>query len=244
MSARVRIKVRPTNPTVKIRFRPSGTNIDIATQAEAEAGASNTVAMTPLRTAQAIDVQVPALIPTTAYTLTLLDDANAGTARTTLGLGTAATQNTGTSGANVPLLNGANTFSAAQNVTADLTWDGAAGTVYTPTIVTTGTITTTTVNSARWKRFGKYVYVSGVLTVTNKGTASGVSMRISLPAGLAVQNVGMGSGYMTATGAMLSVSAGRDNANDMTIVTYDATLSLWGANGTFYYTCMYETSAT
>jgi hypothetical protein len=65
-----------------------------------------------------------------------------------------------------------------------------------------------------------------------------------LPAGLAVQNVGMGSGYMTATGAMLSVSAGRDNANDMTIVTYEATLRLWGANGTFYYTCMYETSAT
>lgn len=35
-------------------------------------------------------------------------------ARTNLGLGTAATQNTGTSGANVPLLNGANTWSSAQ----------------------------------------------------------------------------------------------------------------------------------
>lgn len=36
--------------------------------------------------------------------------------RTALGLGTAATQNTGTSGANVPLLNGTNTWSAAQAV--------------------------------------------------------------------------------------------------------------------------------
>ena len=38
-------------------------------------------------------------------------------ARTNLGLGTAATQNTGTSGANVPLLNGANTWSTTQTYT-------------------------------------------------------------------------------------------------------------------------------
>lgn len=44
----------------------------------------------------------------------LLDDASASAQRTTLGLGTAATQNTGTSGANVPLLNGVNTHASAQ----------------------------------------------------------------------------------------------------------------------------------
>jgi uncharacterized protein DUF5907 len=44
----------------------------------------------------------------------LLDDANAAAQRTTLGLGTAATQNTGTSGAVVPLLNGTNTHASGQ----------------------------------------------------------------------------------------------------------------------------------
>lgn len=44
----------------------------------------------------------------------LVDDADASAQRTTLGLGTAATQNTGTSGANVPLLDGANTWSGNQ----------------------------------------------------------------------------------------------------------------------------------
>lgn len=48
----------------------------------------------------------------------LSDLANAATARTSLGLGTAATSNLGTSGANVPLLNGANTWSAVQTFTA------------------------------------------------------------------------------------------------------------------------------
>lgn len=46
----------------------------------------------------------------------LSDVASVSTSRTNLGLGTAATQNTGTSGANVPLLNGANTWSARQDI--------------------------------------------------------------------------------------------------------------------------------
>lgn len=52
-------------------------------------------------------------IACTAAGRALLDDANAAAQRTTLGLGTAATQATGTSGATVPLLNGANTHASA-----------------------------------------------------------------------------------------------------------------------------------
>lgn len=59
-----------------------------------------------------------------AFGRSLVDDANASAARTTLGLGTAATQNTGTSGANVPLLNGTNSWSAVQTIT---TGSNAAG---------------------------------------------------------------------------------------------------------------------
>lgn len=54
----------------------------------------------------------------TAAGRALVDDASSSAQRTTLGLGTAATQNTGTSGANVPLLNGANTWSAIQTTNA------------------------------------------------------------------------------------------------------------------------------
>lgn len=49
-----------------------------------------------------------------AFGRTLTDDADASTARTTLGLGTAAVANTGTSGNSIPFLDGANTWSGAQ----------------------------------------------------------------------------------------------------------------------------------
>lgn len=53
-------------------------------------------------------------IPCTAAGRALLDDAAASNQRTTLGLGTSAVVNTGTSGAVVPLLNGANTHASAK----------------------------------------------------------------------------------------------------------------------------------
>lgn len=66
-------------------------------------------------------------ITCTAAGRALLDDATAGDQRTTLGLGTAATVNTGTSGATIPLLNGTNTFSAIQTFTTATALTAAAG---------------------------------------------------------------------------------------------------------------------
>jgi hypothetical protein len=53
----------------------------------------------------------------TANGFSLISAANYAAMRTLLGLGSAALQNTGTSGANVPLLNGANTWSTTQTFT-------------------------------------------------------------------------------------------------------------------------------
>jgi hypothetical protein len=55
----------------------------------------------------------------------LSDLVSASTARTNLGLGTAATVNTGTSGATIPLLNGANTWAAAQTFSVRPTFNAA-----------------------------------------------------------------------------------------------------------------------
>lgn len=60
------------------------------------------------------DLTSIAALTTTSFGRGLLTETNAGTARTTLGLGTAATQNTGTSGANVPIMSTINSWSGAQ----------------------------------------------------------------------------------------------------------------------------------
>lgn len=121
----------------------------------------------------------------------------APTARTNLGLGTAAVENIGTSGANVPRLSGINTWSAAQSFTnnaVDLavgqiafpaTQNASAGVntlddyeegTFTATLVpqtTPATGVTYSTNTLWYVKVGKAVTVTGRVTITSKG-ASGV----------------------------------------------------------------------
>lgn len=62
-----------------------------------------------------------ALATFTSFGRSIVDDADASAGRTTLGLGTAAVLNTGTSGGNIPLLNGTNVFSGAQDINVNAT---------------------------------------------------------------------------------------------------------------------------
>jgi hypothetical protein len=130
-----------------------------------------------------------ALADFTAAGRALVDDASTAAQRTTLGLGTAATQNTGTSGTNVPLLDGANTWSAGQTLSAALNL--TSGQIVFPatqvpssgantlddfeegtwtlviTFATPGdlAISAYTIQAGTYQKVGKEVYFSGIVGV-------------------------------------------------------------------------------
>lgn len=109
---------------------------------------------------------------TTSGTITIsgtLALANGGTgstsaagARASLGLGTASQQNTGTSGSTVPLLSGANTWSASQEFSSGITSSstGTAITISSPTAASTGRVIIGGINA------GVSSGVVGIETVT------------------------------------------------------------------------------
>lgn len=89
----------------------------------------------------------------------LVDDADAAAQRTTLGLGTAATVNTGTSGATIPYLDGVNTWSKAQNFSQNVTVAGAVG------VPAGGSSSAVMLMSSTFSNFGIY-FGSGAPTIT------------------------------------------------------------------------------
>jgi hypothetical protein len=132
----------------------------------------------------------------------LSDLVSASAARTNLGLGTAATASTGTSGATIPLLNGANTWASAQTFSVRPTFNGATpydsanltianyallaspaftGTVTAAALTTTGNFTpsqtngivgTTTNNNANAGSVGEYATNSTVGTSLTANTTA------------------------------------------------------------------------
>jgi len=109
-------------------FATARTNLGLAIGTNVQAFDAGLQSIAGLTTTADRGIYTTASDTYAVYTLTaagraLLDDADASAQRTTLGLGTAAVKNTGTSGDAVPLLNAANTFSAAQTLSgAGLKW--------------------------------------------------------------------------------------------------------------------------
>jgi len=98
------------------------TNLGLAIGTDVQAFDAGLLSIAGLTTLADRSIYTTASDTYAVYTLTaagraILDDADAAAQRTTLGLGTAALKNTGTSGDAVPLLNVANTFSPLQTFT-------------------------------------------------------------------------------------------------------------------------------
>jgi len=96
-----------------------------------------------------------------------------------------------------------------------------AWTNWTPTITAGGgTITSTTINTARYAQLGKTIFLQIDITITNNGTGTG-SVRVTLPPGKTARNTQqVGAGRETAnTGAMLQFSL--DSTSGFFITTYN-----------------------
>ncbi len=152
-------------------------------------------------------------------------------ARTNLGLGTAATQATGTSGANVPLLNGANTWSGAQTISAKLS---AGQDAYL-----TGDISPTSLGADQNNYSPTSLSTASVLRLTSStavnitGLAGGADGRI-----LAVLNVGSNDIVLKDASASSTAANRFDIGADVTlaasqgaVLIYDATSSRWRIAG-------------
>ncbi|MBN3812229.1 hypothetical protein [Paraburkholderia sp. Ac-20347] len=173
----------------------------------------------------------------------------AAAAQTSLGLGTAATYATGTSGSTVPLLSGANTWSAAQTFSSTITPTGgitgrtsgaaaASGIVGQPVnVTTTGTSLTTataanctslSIAAGTWLVWGQVTFAPGG-TITETNIAAGVSTTSATFSSGTVQTIQFGSGISTTLGQSIMATPQVLNLSAATSVYLVGSASFSGA---------------
>lgn len=227
-----------TPPTTTV---PAGIHL-----AEATNNGSNYVNLTvPAALAANYTFTLPAAdVTMSTYAATLLAAASASDARTTLGLGTSATVDTGTSGTKVPLLDGANTWSALQIVTSGGLQAGAgSGGTYNGKLLLTP--------NDQYPSIGFYSASTGKSQIISDVTVG--SFILDAPGGLTVRDTFNGGGVdwlqLTGTSAAFAkpvkvpsytvatlpsaatVGAGSiAYVTDSNTTTYNATVAGGGAN--------------
>lgn len=168
-------------------------------------------------------------------------------ARTNLGLGSAATVNTGTSGATVPLLNGANTWAVSQTFSVRPTFNGATpwdsgnlnianyAPLASPTF--TGTASVAALNASGLITPSSTVGIKGTAASDNAQagsvgeyvTSSGSSVPITTNVAANIASISLTAGDWDVTGLVLfkpsSATTGQLQAGVSTAsATYDATV--------------------
>ncbi|TGT64500.1 hypothetical protein EN802_32445 [bacterium M00.F.Ca.ET.159.01.1.1] len=134
-----------------------------------------------------------------SYARRLLQAADATVFGTTLGLGTAAYKNTGTSGNNVPLLDGANTWSGAQ------------------TLNTANTFFGTSAGAATILEVGDTSGTTGVAGIDFHTSTTSVDYNVRV---IASGNSALGAGTLTITAATLALGSTALTGSSVTLTSY------------------------
>ena len=130
------------------------------------------------------------------------------------------------------------TFPATASASSDAnTLDDYEEGTWTPTITSDGgTITSSTFTNGLYTKIGRIVCVSGLVTLTNVGTASG-NLQLTLPIASANDNWGGAGAEILAAGYQVAVCG---SGGKLIIRKYDWS-SLWTNNHGFRFTAVYPT---